>query len=387
MYHSIIGITDRSVSSMACARRVACARLMPPTGALLAGMLALASFAPKAQAALIIAPIYSPDINPEARTIIESAIKFYTDNFQGNVRVTVGFGLQPGGGASATYGIDRISYDAYLRQLRGNITESATDVSALGSLPATSPIGNGQVILPETLAANLGLGIQNPATQVQVAVGQNCVGLTIQACVAFSSSYLTGGANGGPAAGLFGVTQHEINEILGTASGLSSGSTAAAASAADLFRFGAPGVRSWSNNIGTAIPCQAGTPVAYLSINGGQTNLASYNNCNNLGDYGDFLSPANPSQVQDAFGLTTNPARLSLTSPESVLLDATGWNYVTSTVVASGTPVPVTEKAVFVGTQFEGDPPGAVPEPATIGLAGIALAVLFMGRARRVAGR
>ncbi len=63
----------------------------------------------------------------------------------------------------------RISYDAYLKQLRGNTTESATDVSALGSLPATSPIGNGQVILPETLAANLGLGTQNPATHVAVA--------------------------------------------------------------------------------------------------------------------------------------------------------------------------------------------------------------------------
>lgn len=376
MYHSII--TDRSVSSMACARS------LPRKGALLAGMLALASFAPKAQAALIITPIYSPEIGPEARTTIESAIKFYTDNFQGNVRVTVGFGLQPGGGASATYGIDRISYDAYLRQLRGNITESATDVSALGSLPTTSPIGNGQVILPETLAANLGLGTQNPAAQV--AVGQNCAGLEIQACVAFGSSYLTGGANGGPAAGLFGVTQHEINEILGTASGLSRGSTATAPSAADLFRFGAPGVRSWSNDNGTAIPCQAGTPVAYLSINGGQTNLASYNNCNNGGDYGDFLSPADPGQVQDAFGPTTNPATLSLTSPESALLDATGWNYVGSTVVASGTPAPVTEKAVSVGMQFEGDPPEAVPEPATIGLGGIALALLFMGR-RRVARR
>ena len=86
-------------------------------------------------------------------------------------RVPITIGCQVFGwisGASATYGIDRISYDAYLRQLRGNTTESATDVSALGSLPATSPIGNGQVILPETLAANLGLGTQNPATQVAV---------------------------------------------------------------------------------------------------------------------------------------------------------------------------------------------------------------------------
>ncbi len=72
--------------------------------------------------------------------------------------------------------------------------------------------------------------------------------------------------------------------------------------------------------------------------------------------------------------------------PESVLLDATGWNYVASTVVAAGTPAPETEKAVYVGTQFEGDPPGAVPEPATIGLGGLALALLFMGR-RRVARR
>ncbi len=330
-----------------------------------------------AQANLIINAIYSSDISPEARAVIANANKFYTDNFKGNVTVTIGYGLQAGGGASATYNIDSISYDAYMKQLRGNTTESATDVLALSSLPATTPLGNGQVVLTEALAANLGLGVQIAAALTPA--GKNCAGLSVQACVAFGSAYLSGAAGGGPSAALFGVTEHEINEVLGTASNLSKDTTATAPSVADLFRYGAPGVRSFSANSSTTQPCDLGTAGAYLSVNGGQTNLASYNNCNNGGDYGDFVSPANVNQVQDAFGNTTSPASLTLSSPEASLLDAVGWNYVGSTVVASGTPTPVTEKAVFVGQQVEGNPP-TVPEPGTIGLAGSALAFILIAR-------
>ncbi len=63
------------------------------------------------------------------------------------------------------------------------------------------------------------------------------------------------------------------------------------------------------------------------------------------------------------------------------MLDAVGWKYVASTVVASGTSTPVTEKAVFVGQQVEGDPT-TVPEPATIGLAGSTLALILIARRR-----
>ena len=77
--------------------------------------------------------------------MIENAFKFYTNNFKGNVSLTVGFGLQAGSGATAEYRIDRALYTEYLKQLKGNITEDAVDVSALASLPAATPLGNGQV--------------------------------------------------------------------------------------------------------------------------------------------------------------------------------------------------------------------------------------------------
>lgn len=341
------------------------------------GALAIAGFGVPARANLVIQPVYSSDISPDAQVVIQSAIKFYADNFKGNVTVTVGFGSQAGGGASATYGIEQVSYTEYLKQLKGNLTEGQTDVSALASLPAASPLGNGQIIMTETLAANLGLGVQNAAAVI--ATGSNCAGLSVQACVAYGAAYLTGGANNTPSAGLFGVTEHEINEVLGTASSLSSGATATVASAADLFRYSALNTRSWSNNPSTGTPCGSGTPDAYLSVDGGKTNAAAYNNCNNGGDYGDFQSPGGTPQVQDAFGPTNNPTFLTLTSPEAILLDAAGWNYVSSRTVAVGTPSPVTEKAVFIGSQIEGV---STPEPSTIFLLGTGLAA-FCGFARR----
>ena len=342
------------------------------------GIVGLGPVAPMAHANLVINAIYSSDISPEARAVIANANKFYTDNFKGNVSITIGYGMQPGGGASATYSVDSVSYDQYVRQLRGNTAESAVDVSALSSLPATAPIGNGTVVFSEALGANLGLLTINQPKLVEA--GKNCAGLSVQACVAFGSGYLSGAGISG---GLYGVTQHEINEVLGTASNLAGSTTPTSPSAADLFRNGAPRVRSWSANSSTGQPCDAGTPGAYVSVNSGQTNLASYNNCNNGGDYGDFASPVMLKQVQDAFGDTTSPSSITLSSPEASLLDAVGWNYVGSTVVASGTPTPVTERAVLVGQRVDGIPT-STPEPATLALAGGALALLLI-RKRRVA--
>jgi hypothetical protein len=237
------------------------------------------------------------------------------------------------------------------------------------------------VILPVTLGANLGLATQ--AAPRLRGVSERCGGLSIQACITFGAGFLGGGANGVPNGGLFGVTQHEVDEVLGTASNLSRTEMPISPAAADLFRYGAPGVRSWSLNSVTTQDCGTNTPAAYASVNGGQTNLASYNNCNNGGDYGDFVSPANMNQVQDAFGNPVDPSLITLRSPEASLLDAIGWNFTSSTVVASGTPTPVTEQAIFVGQQLEGVPaPAATPEPATFGLAGGVLTLLLIARRR-----
>ena len=91
---------------------------------------------------------------------------------------------------------------------------------------------------------------------------------------------------------------------LGTSSALPNGGGTVPGNpaAADLFRYGAPGVRSFALNTSTAEPC-TGTPTAYFSVNGGITNLSNYNNCNNGGDYGDWGGAANtrpgPERVRE----------------------------------------------------------------------------------------
>jgi hypothetical protein len=81
-------------------------------------------------------------------------------------------------------------------------------------------------------------------------------------------------------------------------------------------------------NTSTDVPC-TGTPTAYLSIDSGGTDLDDYNNCNNGGDYGDWIGTSG-LQVQDAFGPDSQAASLTLSSPEVTLLDAVGYNFSSS---------------------------------------------------------
>jgi hypothetical protein len=63
----------------------------------------------------------------------------------------------------------------------------------------------------------------------------------------------------------------------------------------------------------------------YFSINGGVTNLDDFNNCNNGGDYGDWITHT-PSQVQDAFTNFSAAPFLTYPLPETRALDVIGYD-------------------------------------------------------------
>ena len=65
--------------------------------------------------------------------------------------------------------------------------------------------------------------------------------------------------------------------------------------------------------------------MSFFSIDGGTTDLNEFNNCNNGGDYGDWITHT-PSQVQDAFINGSSSPSLSVTSPEVRALDVIGYN-------------------------------------------------------------
>ena len=117
------------------------------------------------------------------------------------------------------------------------------------------------------------------------------------------------------------VVTHEMDEVLGTPSGVGESTI----QPADLFRYTLEGTRTYTT---------AGDD-AYLSIDGGVTDLARYNQ-NANGDYGDFWSISNhsPVRVQDAFGTPGSTPDLGV---ELTLLDVLGWDF----VAANPAPQPV----------------------------------------------
>jgi hypothetical protein len=284
--------------------------------------------------------------------VIQNAINFYASNMTSNFTVDIAFGSQSGGGGSSQWFTDTESYNSFYNALVANSSGDATDTSAIASLgggPHTNnPVtGSSDIVMTTTLAADLGLAAQASSSF------SSCGGLTANACITLSAAALNVG--GSPLAGLNGIVQHEVDEVLGTASNLPNGGGTVPGDpmVADLYRYSSSGVRSFALNSSTDVPC-TGSPTAYLSVDGGTTNLNNYNNCNNGGDYGDWIG-TDGLQVQDAFGPDTQAASLSLSSPEVALLDADGYNFTT---------------------------PSAVPEPSCLALVLVGLAVTPVLRKR-----
>jgi PEP-CTERM motif len=296
--------------------------------------------------------------------------------------------------ASSTSGFyNLVTYNTYAAALTATATKDAVDTGALAALPLdAAAYGKSDVSITSALAAALGItarangdglitGTTAGGAACAAPAGSNvlpagCYDGIVTMSNAASWYYQDQVGPEGPSQfDFYGTVEHEVDEILGTASCISTTggaltdpcdaiaagttpkpvNTAGTPSDVDLFRY------SGKNNL-VLDKSLSTTPGAYFSYNGGTSNGATgkiYNTLANGNDYADFLvsSPCQTKQaIQDATGCAGKDAGLSILNDggaEINILDAIGYNL------------------------------KSTPEPAMMGLLGVGLASLAGFKFRR----
>lgn len=307
-----------------------------------------------AHASLLIDPTFDPSLTSPEEAAINAAITTIEGDISSpnNITVNIYFDSMSSGLGESITGIYTLSYYAYYNAF-ANVATSLNQLTALASLgtaPSSSASGNpvnGSTQVDVTSAEGRNLGFNTPGV-VTVGSGTYDTEILLNTSITSPPNSLSGFY------GLEAVANHEIDEALGiggTGSTLTgSGSLTGAVGDLDLYRYSAPGVRSYSNTNTTS-------PYSYFSINGGATVLSYFNQTDGA-DFADWLSNPIPAgfgpQVQDAFGEPgTNP---TLGANELTAFNAIGYRLMQS----------------------------AVPEPSSLLLFGSALAIVATAGRRRL---
>jgi hypothetical protein len=190
-----------------------------------------------------------------------AAAKFYTTMYSTHetINIQVGFGevagqSLPSGAlaASESYGYLE-KYATVAAALKQDANWSAVQKSADATLPATDPTNGGSFFV---------------TTAEAKALGQVGASSSIDGYIGLSSSYAFS-YNQTAQIGKYdavGALEHEISEVMGRVGSLGSAFGSKIYTPLDLFRYTSPGVRDLTPGPG------------YFSVNGGTTNLGTYNN-------------------------------------------------------------------------------------------------------------
>ncbi len=267
------------------------------------------------------------NLSASAQAEINSAIAFYETNLSDPITVDIEFHNMSSGLGRSDLHFYFWTYQSYRAALIADATSpnDAIANATLGPGP-NDPILNSRFITLKP-ATGRAVGLNTPGLDINLPgtctfTGDGCIGLNVAETTVGGGTY-----------SLFATVQHEINEILGLGSSLQPDGTIFQGyiSPEDMFRYAAPGVRSFGAN-GCTDP-----PRAFFSIDGGTTDLNEFNNCANGGDYGDWVSNT-PSQVQDAFAGPGAPF-MTLTDTAAVALDVIGYTFATPAQVPEPTSV------------------------------------------------
>ena len=307
----------------------------------------------------------------------------YTSTFT-NVDASVYITYGATGLASSTTGFfNDLSYATFVADLTADALASGNPVmlaavSSLNTVDASTYYATSKVAVTSTEGEALGVPLANLVGTTGPAAGNNACAIGTAGCYNGVIT-LTNAANtwyydqnGGiePAAryDVYAAVEHELDEILGTSSCISTqGATLADAcdvlggtgipSSTDLYRYNSKGNLALNSaNTGLA----GATAGAYFSYTGGTSNGANgkvYNTLSNGNDYADFTStcPGGPFAIQDAQGCPGTDQGFNIKkdgNAEINLLNALGFQL-------------------------------ATPEPATVALFAVGLAMMAGWRRRQ----
>jgi hypothetical protein len=320
-------------------------------GARLAGLAAFVisiTFAGAASAGVSF--VCDPSIGAALCTTINSTVDPIYDNTFTNADASIYLTFGNTGLGSNEQYVNFVPYTDYVGALAAETHASSGVVrlDALSSLAAnaTTVYGAGYVGGTSALLTDIGFSgaTGNTSTLAPCSIGTaGCYNaymvLASPAILAGESSndwsyYFRTGTEASNQFDIFSVIEHETDEVLGTiscisdsTSGLSNFCAGATGqpntpSAADLYRYSAPG----------SLSLQTNNP-AYFSYDGGVTDVANYNTANNGGDFGDFNLQYTCAQnyIQDAFACAGSSGDITSDGgPEVKLLDAVGFNLATA---------------------------------------------------------
>ncbi|HZK82373.1 MAG TPA: NF038122 family metalloprotease, partial [Humisphaera sp.] len=286
------------------------------------------SILPPPQTHLIITPTFDSTITSDANaatieSTINAAIQVYENYFSDPITVAIDFQEMGSGlGQSSTYR-GTISYTSYLSALKSHET-TTNDTTAIASLPSitNNPAnGNSSVFVTTANLRALGFSASPPGGF------DSTIGLNTSICNLTRTSINPNNYD------LMAVASHEIDEALGIGSELSGSANnvanpTGAIYGEDLYRYAAPGVRGFDTLVGST---------AYFSIDGGNTNLAQFNQLTG-GDFNDWYSYYGvvTPQVQDAFSSPGSTPNLNV---ELTQLDVLGYTPIVSIPAITTQPV------------------------------------------------